>query len=357
MAAPSIQYETVAKVLKQWELLRGQGLNVTQAAKKLGMRRSTLSAYINEHAASVGYEGDISTPPRSPSIELDIDEAPDAAEPISELLARRKKAYDRKSAADAWSNLIDVRVKIPGPVAICAVGDPHVDDDLCDIEAIEHDMTIIGKTPGMYALHVGDITNNWVGRLGRLYAHQTTKASDAIRLSEWMFNLAPPLAVVAGNHDLWNEGMSWLNFAVKQSGTKILAEHGVRLNLVFPNGDPVRVHTRHDFPGHSQFNPLHGLRKEHLFGFRDHINIAGHKHIDSCAVVPSPDGYMQWMLRVSGYKAHDDYAKSLNLVKMKMAPTCALIIDPSTSNPAELVKPFWCLEEAADFLTFKRKRK
>jgi hypothetical protein len=32
-------------------------------------------------------------------------------------------------------------------------------------------------------------------------------------------------------------------------------------------------------------NPLHGLRKEHLFGLRDHINIAGYKHVDSAAAV------------------------------------------------------------------------
>ena len=171
-----------------------------------------------------------------------------------------------------------------------------------------------------------------------------------------MFALAPPLAVVGGNHDLWNEGMSWLAFAVRQAGCTVLQPHGVRLELQFPGGKTLRIHTRHDFPGHSQFNPLHGLRKEHLWGLRDHVNIAGHKHIDSYAAVPSPDGYVQHMLRVSGYKAHDDYAKAGNFQPMKMAPTCALIVDPQSRLPAELVKPFWDLAEAADYLTFKRKR-
>ncbi len=238
----------------------------------------------------------------------------------------------------------------------CVVGDPHVDDDKCDIGAIEHDMTVIGKTQGMYSLHLGDVSNQWIGRLARLYAYQTTKPSDAIRLAEWMFEMAPPLAVINGNHDLWDEGTSWLNYCVRQAGTKIHSDHGVRLNLQFPSGQDVRIHARHDFPGHSQFNPLHGLRKEHLHGLRDHVNLAGHKHIDSAAVVPSPDGYMQWMFRVSGYKGHDDYAKALNLQPMKMAPTIALIIDPNAKLHAELVKPFWDLDEAADFLTFKRKR-
>ncbi|MGL4641057.1 MAG: hypothetical protein ACRCVX_15180, partial [Shewanella sp.] len=119
----------------------------------------------------------------------------------------------------------------------------------------------------------------------------------------------------------------------------------------------IRMHVRHDFPGHSQFNNLHGLRKEHLFGLRDHINVAGHKHIDSYAAIPSPDGYIQHMLRVSGYKAHDDYAKQLNLQPMKMGHTCALVINPNAQQESELIKPFWDLQEAADFLLFKRSRK
>lgn len=321
------------------------------AAEALGCSRGTISGAITRAKLRV-----LSPSPRQPSEELDIPTPPDPNEPIRDLIARKKARHARDQAAETFHKLVTIRVRQPGPVAICAIGDPHVDDDRCDIDAIERDMTVIGRTEGMFALHVGDITNNWVGRLGRLYAHQSTTASDGIRLAEWMFGLAPPLAVVGGNHDLWNEGMSWLNFCVKQAGCTLVQSHGVRLQLQFPKGKSVRIHTRHDFPGHSQFNPVHGLRKEHLFGLRDHVNIAGHKHIDTYAVVPSPEGYMQHMLRVSGYKDHDDYAKAGNFQPMKMAPTCALIVDPATTHPAELIKPFWDMEEAADFLRFKRRR-
>lgn len=350
MPTPKMTQAKLAEVVKRYAALHEKGYNIKQAAEVMGMSRSTLSDYLKKHPRTLGVK------PFFPSDTLDIPEAPNPHEPLDELVARRKLAFARGQASDDFHRLVPIQVLTPGPIAICAVGDPHVDDDGCDLGAIERDMTIIGGTEGMYALHVGDITNNWVGRLGRLYAHQTTKASDGIRLAEWMFSLAPPLAVVGGNHDLWNEGMSWLNFCVKQAGVKQVREHGVRLELRFPKGQSVRVHTRHDFPGHSQFNSLHGLRKEHLFGLRDHVNIAGHKHVDAYSVVPSPDGYMQHMLRVSGYKGHDDYAKSLNLLPMKMSPTCALIIDPSSANPAELIKPFWDMAEASDYLTFKRRR-
>lgn len=32
------------------------------------------------------------------------------------------------------------------------------------------------------------------------------------------------------------------------------------------------------------------------------------------------------------------------------------MIDPDTRNEAELIKPFWDMREAADYLTFKRAR-
>jgi hypothetical protein len=174
-----------------------------------------------------------------------------------------------------------------------------------------------------------------------------------------MFKMAPPLAVVAGNHDLWNEGMSWLNFCLRQCSvdTKLIQAHGVRLELAFPGGKTVRIHARHDFPGHSQFNPNHGLAREHLFGQRDHINIAGHRHTDSVTGTPSPEGYVHWGFRVSGYKAMDDYPKSLNLQEMKMAPTVGLLIDVNAKHKAETIKPFWDLQEAADVLTWKRGRR
>jgi transcriptional regulator with XRE-family HTH domain len=350
MPTPKMTIDKVLAVMGRYEEMKELGLSNREIAREMGLPRSTLQQYVNQHSK------DFEIKPRQPAAELDIPTPPDGAEPIAELIARKKLAYARESASDEFHKLIPIKVKTPGPVAICAVGDPHVDDDRADIGAIERDMTIIGQSEGMFALHLGDCTNQWPGRLARLYAHQTTKASDGIRLTEWMFNLAPPLAVVGGNHDIFLEGMNWLNFVIKQAGTQVSREHGVRLELKFPKGDSVRLHARHDFPGHSQFNPLHGLRKEHLHGLRDHINIAGHKHIDSYAVVPSPDGYMQHMLRVSGYKRHDDYAQSLNLKEMKMAPTVAIVIDPMAKVQAELIKPFWCLEEAADFLTFKRKR-
>jgi hypothetical protein len=329
------------------------GGNVAAVADKLKMSYRNLQ----RRCAGLGLRGQGAPAVRRIRDEVVIPEAPDPREPIEDLLKRKKAQFDRSLAYEEWAELIPVQVKLDGPVALCAIGDPHVDDDGCDIGAIERDMTVIGQTEGMFAVHVGDFTNNWIGRLVAKYAHQRTTFDDGIRLCEWMFELAPPLVVVGGNHDKWNEGMSWLNFVLKRAGSPIAAPDGVRMAFKFPQGEDLRMHVRHDFPGNSQYNPLHGLRREHLFGKRDHINIAGHRHTSAAAALPSPDGYTQWMFRVEGYKRIDEYASAMHFQPSRMAPAVGLLIDPTARVEAERVKPFWDLEECADVLSFKRNRK
>ena len=235
------------------------------------------------------------------------------------------------------------------------IGDPHIDDDGCDIEALENDLTVIRNTRAMYAGHLGDLTNNWIGRLARLYANQVTTAAQSIKLMEWMLDRVPNLFVVNGNHDCWGNGSDLISFILRSQGT-VNNSHGMRLALNFESGKQVRIHARHDFKGHSQYNPVHGHRKEQLWsGNRDHIYVSGHRHTDACSVVPHPDGTCSWSFIVSGYKVVDDYADENGFRDGKMSPAVAVVINPNAS-PAELIKPFWDLQAAADYLTWLRKK-
>ena len=208
----------------------------------------------------------------------------------------------------------------------------------------------------MYAGHLGDLTNNWVGRLARLYANQTTTATQAVKLMEWMQERCPNLIVVGGNHDCWNQGMDLISFVMRQQQA-VVSAHGVRLALNFNNGRQVRIHARHDFKGNSQYNSTHGHRKEQLFsGNKDHIYCSGHRHHDAASVTPQSDGTCSWAFMVSGYKVIDDYAISHGFPEQRMAPTVTVVIDPNAKNEAELVKPFWLTEAAADYLTYLRAR-
>jgi hypothetical protein len=150
--------------------------------------------------------------------------------------------------------------------------------------------------------------------------------------------------------------MDLLSFIVKQGPSGPLQAHGARLALNFPNGEQIRIHARHDFAGKSQFSDTHGMKRELLYGHRDHILVAGHTHVDEARIEPSIDGDAHWFFRVSGYKVIDDFAKEKGFRPKRLAPGVSVVIDPTQKIPAERIKPFWDVEAAADYLTHLRQR-
>ena len=98
------------------------------------------------------------------------------------------------------------------------------------------------------------------------------------------------------------------------------------------------------------------MKRELLWGYRDHILVAGHIHADEARVVPSVDGDAHWLFRVSGYKVVDDFAKERGFRSKRLAPGVSVVIDPTARVPAERVKPFWDVVAAADYLTWLRKK-
>ena len=88
---------------------------------------------------------------------------------INELIDIRKKAYRTKDKAKRKRKLINVNINIPGPIGICHFGDPHIDDDGTDIAEIYQLCNLINSTEGLFGGNLGDIQNNWIGRLSFLY--------------------------------------------------------------------------------------------------------------------------------------------------------------------------------------------
>ncbi len=319
--------------------------NSTAAAKALGISASTLRGGLSR----LRKRGLVVEPT------LHVEPAPPVDEPLEELLARKRAHVERALKHEDWAKLIPVRVRDDRPIGLLIVGDPHLDDDYCDIQQIQTDLTTVGRTEGFYAGHLGDATNNWVGRLKALYANQSTRFNDGLRLAQWMFDLCPNLFVVGGNHDRWEKGMDLLRFIVRQN--EILQPHGVRMALNFPSGLQLRIHARHDFPGKSQYSDTHGMKREILFGHRDDILVAGHTHVDEARIEPSIDGQVHHFYRVSGYKIIDDFAKENGFRPKRMGAAVTLVINPASRVRADIVKPFWDTEAAADFLTYLRNRK
>ena len=282
---------------------------------------------------------------------------PDDDIPVEQLIEHMKRRFERKREYEEASKLIPIRITMPGPIGILHFGDPHVDDDGCDIGAIEEHTALVNKTPGMFAANVGDTTNNWCGRLARLYADQGTSAAQGWKLAEWFINRCQWLYMIAGNHDLWSGSGDPLKWIARQQNA-LYKSSEARIALQFPNGAEFRINARHDHAGSSVWNPAHGPMKAAMLGTRDHIYVAGHKHESAYSVLKDPiSGISMHAIKVASYKVYDRFAKDKGFRDNALSPCAVTTINPLVApDHPDAVKVFWEPGEGADYLTFLRRR-
>lgn len=280
---------------------------------------------------------------------------PDVDLSAEEIIHYRKRQFAQKREAHESRKLIPVKVKIGGPYGIAHFGDPHVDDDGTDLDLIERHMRVVNATEGLFGATVGDVTNNWIGRLARLYGEQGTTARQAWKLAEWFVNGVSWLYMIAGNHDCWSgagDPLKWMT----RANPSIYEEHGARLGLQSPDGRVIRVNARHDFRGNSMWNTAHGPAKAVQMGWRDHLLTCGHTHTSGYQVLKDPSsGLISHALRVASYKTYDRHAEEKGLPDQNIFMCPVTIIDPQYGDDdRRCVVTIFDPEEGADFLTWKR---
>lgn len=275
---------------------------------------------------------------------------------ILELVESRKKSFKKIQEVENSKSLFEVSVKLDGPIGILHFGDPHVDSNGTDWVSLERDIKLVKNTPGLFATNVGDTTNNWVGRLGRLYGEQSTTAEEAWMLAEYFIKEVGNnwLYVIGGNHDLWSGAGDPLKWIAKQSNV-IYEPYGVRIKLDFPNGEDIYISSRHSYPGRSIWNPTHSTMREAQIGNKDDIIIAGHEHISGYAQIKDPvSGRISHCIQVGTYKRYDSYSKQKGYKNLNIAPSALTIIDSSASNTNK-IHLYWDVEAGVDYLTYLRK--
>lgn len=289
--------------------------------------------------------------------EFTVSNLPDDDIDVEDLVEHRIKQFEKKKRHQEATKLIPIKVHIPGVIGILHFGDPHVDDDGTDLDAIRQhgDLTHL---EGIWGANVGDTTNNWVGRLARLYANQSTSADQAWKLAEWFIHRTRWLYMIGGNHDAWSGSSDPIKWISKQSNT-LYQSSECRIGLRFPNKREIIVNARHDFAGHSQWNPTHGQMKAAQMGMRDHIMISGHKHTSGYGLIKDPStGKVCHAIQVASYKIFDSYAKERGFRDQSLSPACMTVINPDLpQDHPDMVKVFWDPFEGADFVKWKRKKK
>lgn len=332
--------------------LQAEG-TIQRASALLKIPRATLTHRLNAYKMRFGDSG----PSAKLEKEFTVMPIPDEDMDVEDLVELRIKQFERKQAYEEASKLIPVKVKIDGPVGIIHFGDPHVDDDGTSLALLrEHsDLTHI---EGVWGANVGDTTNNWIGRLARLYANQSTSASQAWQLAEWFIARTRWLYMIGGNHDAWSGSADPLKWIARQNDA-LYKPSECRVSLKFPSGRSVIVNARHDFAGTSQWNPAHAQMKAAQMGYRDHVMISGHKHTSGYGIIKdATSGRVCHAIQVASYKMYDVYAKERGFRDQTISPACMTIIDPDLDEAhPDMIKVFWDPVEGAEYLKWKRKKK
>lgn len=278
-----------------------------------------------------------------------------------EWLHHRRRVFEAHNETAESESLRRFTVPCDGPYGLLLVGDPHVDDDRCNWPLLEEHGRINAQHKRyMFAVNVGDSTNNWSGRLAKLWADQSTSAADARRAVRILMNKLGFnwFLWLHGNHDSWSGPVPdfWVN--------TIAPSHIVTQNwsaaclLLSKNHDtPFRAIFAHDFKGHSLWNPMHGPLRAASLGATADLFAAGHRHLWGVSVVELPERHqVTTLVRVRGYKHGGLYEREHGFLDYRHGASVLVVVDPSAPPPGR-VSTFADVAQGADFLAFLRKVK
>jgi hypothetical protein len=232
-----------------------------------------------------------------------------------------------------------------GPYGLMFFGDPHIDDDGCDIEHLAYCLDWANNRERIHAANMGDLTNNWVGRLARLYAHQHTTDDEGEELLRWLVSATPWLWIILGNHDKWGP----LATSVCRSTGVLGVSHGGKFNIW--SGDHlVRVDCRHTHKGFSQFAPNFAQVKQNYRGSDCDIIIGAHTHTSGVTQIRNGVAdQVSLCIRVGAFKNFDDYADANNYEDESLGPVCLVVVRPDIEGSDRCVA-FHDLEAGEMFL-------
>jgi len=272
---------------------------------------------------------------------------------IEDLIKWKKKVQKKKF--DRY-NKKDVVVLEPEPFGIWVIGDPHLDNDGCDFDLLLSEMKMVQSSPTkIYASCVGDLNDNWIGRLGMLYNNTSITAEDGWKLSKWFLSQLNWLFFVGGNHDAWanRAGINPLSWLCSLTSVAAYGEDEVRLEIQFNESkgkfEKIIIQARHDHKGRSWFHPTHGPNKESMLDGEGHIFVSGHIHSWAYLQTEQRHGRLTHAIRLKGYKQIDSYAKKNQFFTQIHGASCLIVIDPQKKGPSR-INVFWDLESGIRYL-------
>lgn len=308
------------------------------AAKELGLDSRTVCDRLKLAEA----RGVVAAMPAElPEVEEDMDAFTD------QLAARAEQIYDRHEA-EKWQ-----RIHLPdaGPYGLLVVGDPHLDDAKCAWHILKKHIALCAYNPRIFCVNIGDLHNNWVGRLERLYAEQETSKNTAYKLIRWLMHDCGLnwILSIAGNHDVWNDGYRILEMLHGQH--VVLRDWGAKVVISSKDGRELRLDARHNFKGSSIWNDAHGPEREAITGELADLYVAGHLHYPSIKTrwIPSK-GHIAHLVRAAGYKQIDTHAHHHGFAQANSGHSIFVLVKPYAEETEEWIQPFASVKAGVEAL-------
>ena len=293
----------------------------------------------------------------APDVPL-ADALPASDVPIEDVIALQARRFTQRLEHHRAKRWREFRVPAAGPYALMFFGDPHVDDNGCNWPLLQAHCDLAAKTDALYAINIGDSTNNWTGRLARLWAEQDTSSSTARAMAKWLLSDSgvPWFLWLHGNHDLWDGpvGAGW--FEAHRPHFVAMEDWQAKVTLASPNGHKLRLWAAHNFKGNSIWNNMHGLERAAQMQDWAHLYVAGHHHDTGLRQGENPHrGFCYWLARARGYKFMDHYAELHGFGEHQFGASVLAVIDPDADKP-NAVQCFLDPFEGAEFLAWKRRQ-
>ena len=167
-----------ALYVEAMQALADENGNQSAAARRLGIKRETFRGRI-ARASQLGI-----TAHGKPNEGPVLPDFPADDIPIEKVIDQMCERFEMRRASHAAHTWFPIKFPDDQPIGIMWWGDPHLDDNGCNMPLIKRYAEICKTTEGLWSANIGDTTNNWIGRLVRLYADQDTSLKTARRLAK-----------------------------------------------------------------------------------------------------------------------------------------------------------------------------
>jgi hypothetical protein len=261
------------------------------------------------------------------------DEYPDPDEVYARACAqwRGAQALQRRRATQ---KLIFDR----GPVALAFTGDQHLGGRGVNVPRCFAEAELIARTPGMWAVTVGDILDNfiWASLLGLRLETEFTIPDEWALVRRYLAILGPRLVLsVGGNHDAWTRrlaGVDYFREALAEVNPDCIYDaDDARIQLMV--GEiPFHGRIRHKWKGHSIYNPSHGIERAAKWDQDFQWGVGAHTHASGVVRSFNNGGVNGMAAMVGSYKRVDHYARRLGFPKSNQSCAVVIVFDDETRS-------------------------